>query len=153
MWFERDRRGVHSRGLDARGQRRYFAPETLTALEGLPPSELESLHDALAELEADVLVEYDPEDESIDHDDEDAFRMVPPPTTIAFPPVTSDFATAFTEHVQGLDRRWRLDASAIAFEVVGTTLRPHWERQRARRRAAWRLTARRRHGSRRVRRR
>ncbi|WIB78367.1 hypothetical protein DEJ28_04485 [Curtobacterium sp. MCPF17_002] len=153
MWFERDRRGVHSMGTDARGQRRYFSAETIAAIEALPLAELEALHDALAELEADVLVDYDPEDESIDHADEDGYRFVRPPTSIAFPPVTSDFDTAFTAHVEGLPKRWRLDASALAFELVGTVLAPYWAEQRARRSATWRLTARRQHGSRRVRRR
>lgn len=157
MWFERDRRGVHSMGMDARGQRRYFTAETVAALEELPPAELEALHDVLAELEADVLVDYDPEDDAIDHDEEDRFRMVPPPSDVAFPPITATsaegFATAVTAHVDGLPKRWRLDASALAFELVGTVLAPYWARQRARRSATWRLTARRRHGSRRVRRR
>jgi len=153
MWFERDRRGVHSMGLDARGQRRYFAAETIAALEELPPSELDALHDVLAELEADVLVDYDPEDETIDHAEEDRYRMVLPPTSLAFPAVTDDFAAAFTAHVEGVHRRWRLDASALAFELVGTVLAPHLAKERARRSATWRLTARRRRGSRRLRRR
>jgi len=153
MWFERDRRGVHSMGTDARGQRRYFSAETIAALEHLPPADLAALHDALAELEADVLVDYDPEDDAIDHTDEDRYRFAQPPTTITFPAVTTGFADAFTTHVQGLPKQWRLDASALAFELVGTILAPHLAREQARRSATWRLTARRRHGSRRMRRR
>ncbi|KQS08882.1 hypothetical protein ASG04_08135 [Curtobacterium sp. Leaf183] len=153
MWFERDGLGVHSVGLDAREQRRYFAPETVTALESLPPRELEALHDALAELEADVLVEYDPDDAAIDHAAEDRWRAATPPAEMAFPAVTDDFAPAFTEHVQQLDPRWRLDAAAVAFELVGTILDPWWAAQRARRAATWRTTARRRRGTRRARRR
>ena len=157
MWFERDRRGVHSMGMDARGQRRYFTAETIAAVEDLPTAELEALHDALAELEADVLVDYDPEDEAIDHGVEDDFRMVLPPADVAFPTITADtaegFVAAVTAHVEGLPKRWRLDASALAFELVGTTLAPYRAEQRARRSATWRLTARRQRGSRRVRRR
>lgn len=157
MWFERDRRGVHSMGMDARGQRRYFTAETIAALEALPPSELEAVDDALAELEADVLVDYDPEDETIDHGAEDGFRMALPPADVAFPTITADTAEAFvaaiTAHVEGLPKRWRLDASALAFELVGTVLAPYRAEQRARRSATWRLTARRQRGSRRVRRR
>jgi len=153
MWFERDASGVHSMGLDARGQRRYFAAETIVALEELPVSELDALHDVLAELEADVLVDYDPEDEAIDHGEEDQYRMALPPASLAFPAVTDDFAAAFTAHVAGIDHRWRLDASGIAFELVGTILAPRLAAERARRSATWRLTARRRRGSRRLRRR
>lgn len=153
MWFERDGLGVHSVGLDAREQRRYFAPETVTALQALPPRELEALHDALAELEADVLVEYDPDDASIDHEDEDRWRAASPPPETAFPPVTSDFAAGFAEHVKSLPMRWRLDAAAVAFELVGTLLDPWWAAERTRRAATWRTTARRRRGARRTRRR
>lgn len=152
MWFERDRRGVHSMGLDARGQRRYFAAETIAALEELPPADLIALHEALAELEADVLVEYDPEDTAIDHDAEDEFRMVEPPADIAFPPVTSAFAEGFAAHVAAVPPRWRIDAAAVAFELVGTLAYPHHVRARKRLSATWRLTARRRRRSRRVRR-
>ncbi|ROP64707.1 hypothetical protein [Curtobacterium sp. ZW137] len=153
MWFERDRLGVHSMGHDARGQRRYFTSDTIDALRALPPRELEDLHDVLAQLEADVLVEYDPEDASIDHDDEDRHRLVTLPVDFAFPPTTADFATAFTAHVQSVPLRWRLDVAAVAFELVGTLLDPYWAEQRARRTATWRITARRRRGSRRSRRR
>lgn len=153
MWFERDGLGVHSVGLDAREQRRYFAPETVTALQAMAPRELEALHDALAELEADVLVEYDPDDQAIDHEDEDRWRAAAPPAEMAFPPATDDFVQAFTDHVRTLSPRWRLDAAAVAFELVGTLLDPWWAAERARRTATWRTTARRRRGTRRARRR
>ncbi len=153
MWFERDRLGVHSMGHDRRAQRLYFTPETLEALQATPPRELEALHDVLGQLEADVLVEYDPDDESIDHDAEDAFRMVSPPSEVGFPTVTSDFAAGFTAHVESLPPRWRLDAVAVAFELVGTLLDPYWAAERARQAATWRTTARRRRGTRRTRRR
>jgi hypothetical protein len=139
-------------GLDRRGQRRYVAPETIAALEALPLGELAALHDAMAELEADVLVTYDAGDDSIDHDAEDAFALRTPPTGVAFPPVTSDFAAAFTAHVESLPRRWRIDGAAIAYEVVGSVLAPQLARERARRAATWRTTARRQRGSRRTRR-
>jgi len=152
MWFERDQLGVHSMGHDARGQRRYFTPETIEALGAVPPRELEELHDVLAQLEADVLVEYDPEDDAIDQADEDRHRLVTLPVEFAFPSTTSDFATAFTAHVEGVPLRWRLDVAAVAFELVGTLLDPYWAEQRTRRAATWRATARRRRGSRRARR-
>jgi hypothetical protein len=137
-------------GLDARGLRRYFTPETIAALQALPPRELGALHDALAELEADVLVAYDADDQSIDHEKEDAFALMRPPATIAFPTVTGDFLAAFTTHAESLPRRWRIDGAAIAFEMVGTVLAPQTEQARARRAATWRTTARRRRGSRRA---
>ena len=98
--------------------------------------------DTPTEGEADVLVDYDPEDDSIDHGTEDDFRMVFPPSDVAFPPITADTAEAFvsavTAHVEGLPKRWRLDAAALAFELVGTVFAPHWAEQRARRSATWR---------------
>lgn len=153
MWFERDRLGVHSMGFDARDQRRWFTPETIAALEAMPPRELDALHDALAELEADVLVEYDPEDAAIDHQEEDRWRMVAPPIDAAFPTITEDFAAAIEAHVRSLPPRWRLDGAALAFELVGTVLRPWWTAEHARRTRTWRMTARRRRGTRRTRRR
>ena len=153
MWFERDQLGVHSMGYDARGQRRYFTPETIDALAVTPPRDLETLHDTLAELEADVLVDYDPEAATIDHDEEDGFRLATLPVEFAFPSTTSGFADAFTTHVESLPPRWRLDAVAVAFELVGTLLDPYWAAERARQAATWRTTARRRRGSRRTRRR
>ncbi|ROP74423.1 hypothetical protein [Curtobacterium sp. PhB115] len=144
MWFERDQRGVHSVGMGAPGLKQRFAPETLAALESVSPAELERLHDAMAELEADVLVEYDPEDDAIDYTEEDRFRGIPLPRDAAFPIVTEDLADGLTAHVQGLPPRWRLDGAAVAFEMVGTLLDPYRKRERARRTATWRATARRR---------
>jgi hypothetical protein len=153
MWFERDRSTVHSMGLDARGRRRLFPAETVAALRVLPPSESIALQDSLAELEADVLVEYDPDDPAIDHDEEDRFRMVAPPAEVAFPTVTSAFAESFSAHVASVPPRWRIDAAALAFELVSTFAYPHRVREWERTADVRRLVARRRRGSRRRRRR
>jgi hypothetical protein len=154
MWFERDERGVHSVGMGAPALRQRFAPETLAALEQASRAELEQLHDAMAELEADVLVVYDPEDDTIDYAEEDRFRGIPLPRDAGFPVVTGDLTAGLTQHVESLPLRWRLDGVAVAFEMVGTLLAPYWKRERARRTATWRATARRRRsGSRSARRR
>ncbi|OII09266.1 hypothetical protein BIU97_12040 [Curtobacterium sp. MCBA15_009] len=157
MWFERDRLGVHTLGLSRREQQRYITRQTVAALEQLSQGELDDLHEALRDVEVALLVDLDPEDDGIDHDEEDRFRMVAPPRSMAFPTTTADsaaaFATAFAAHVASVPQRWRLDAAAIVFEVVGRVLLPHSVREHARRRSTWALTARRRRGSRRSRRR
>ncbi|WP_248704217.1 hypothetical protein [Curtobacterium sp. MWU13-2055] len=153
MWFERDRLGVHSMGHDRRTQRRYFTSATVEALQALPPEELDALHDAFGDLAAEVLVDYDPDDPAIDHEEEDRYRDVVLPVEFAFPAITSDFESAFTAHVRSVPPRWQVDTAYLPFELVGTLLDPWRQAERKRLAATWQLTARRRRGSRRVRRR
>lgn len=147
MWIQGDDQGVHSVGLGARQLAERFTPETIEALEALDYAALDALHDDLAELLADVLLDLDQEDASVDPAEEARYVGRPLPLDAAFPSTTTDFRSAFADHVASLPSRWRIDAAAVAFEMVGTVLRPRWEAARARRSATWRLAARRRRRS------